>query len=62
MNITHIRNATQIIHYARKRFLIDPMLADKGAWRVFQAPRATNCAIRWLSCRFPAIKLSTLTR
>ncbi len=35
MNITHIRNATQIIHYAGKRFLIDPMLADKGARRVF---------------------------
>ncbi len=62
MNITHIRNATQIIHYAGKRFLIDPMLADKGAWPGFRAPRAANCAIRWLSCRFPAIKLSTLTR
>lgn len=35
MNITHIRNATQIIHYAGKRFLIDPMLADKGAWPGF---------------------------
>ncbi|NMU67117.1 MBL fold metallo-hydrolase, partial [Staphylococcus aureus] len=32
MNITHIRNATQIIHDAGKRFLIDPMLADKVAW------------------------------
>lgn len=62
MNITHIRNATQIIDYAGKRFLIDPMLADKGAWPGFPAPRAANCAIRWLSCRFPAIKLSTLTR
>ncbi len=62
MNITHIRNATQIIHYAGKRFLIDPMLADKGARRVFRAPRAANCAIRWLSCRFPAIKLSMLMR
>lgn len=31
MNITHIRNATQRIDYAGKRFLIDPMLADKGA-------------------------------
>jgi L-ascorbate metabolism protein UlaG (beta-lactamase superfamily) len=30
MNITHIRNATQIIDYAGKKFLIDPMLADKG--------------------------------
>ncbi|STV10402.1 metallo-beta-lactamase domain protein [Klebsiella pneumoniae] len=35
MNITHIRNATQIIDYAGKRFLIDPMLADKGAWPGF---------------------------
>ncbi|MEX1761331.1 hypothetical protein WMQ20_32690, partial [Escherichia coli] len=25
MNITHIRNATQLITYAGKRFLIDPM-------------------------------------
>ena len=29
MNITHIRNATQLITYAGKRFLIDPMLAAK---------------------------------
>ena len=35
MNITHIRNATQRIDYAGKRFLIDPMLADKGAWPGF---------------------------
>lgn len=35
MNITHIRNATQIIEYAGKKFLIDPMLADKGAWPGF---------------------------
>ena len=35
MNITHIRNATQIIDYAGKKFLIDPMLADKGAWPGF---------------------------
>ncbi|MGV2399060.1 MAG UNVERIFIED_CONTAM: hypothetical protein MIL04_26180, partial [Klebsiella aerogenes] len=41
MNITHIRNATQIIEYAGKKFLIDPMLADKGAWPGFPgtAPR-----------------------
>lgn len=35
MNITHIRNATQLITYAGKRFLIDPMLAPKGAYPGF---------------------------
>jgi L-ascorbate metabolism protein UlaG (beta-lactamase superfamily) len=36
MNITHIRNATQLITYAGKRLLIDPMLAPKGLIRVFR--------------------------
>lgn len=35
MNITHIRNATQLMTYAGKRFLIDPMLAPKGAYPGF---------------------------
>ena len=35
MNITHIRNATQLISYAGKRLLIDPMLAPKGAYPGF---------------------------
>ncbi|BBR20846.1 hypothetical protein WP3S18E05_23260 [Klebsiella sp. WP3-S18-ESBL-05] len=35
MNITQIRNATQLIHYAGKRFLIDPMLAAKDTIPVF---------------------------
>lgn len=35
MNITHIRNATQLITYAGKHFLIDPMLAPKGAYPGF---------------------------
>lgn len=35
MNITQIRNATQLIEYAGMRFLIDPMLADKGAYPGF---------------------------
>lgn len=34
MNITHIRNATQLISYAGKRLLIDPMLAPKGLIRL----------------------------
>ncbi len=35
MNITQIRNATQLITYAGKRFLIDPMLAPKGTYPGF---------------------------
>lgn len=30
MNIKHIRNATIVVEYAGKKFLVDPMLADKG--------------------------------
>ena len=30
MNIHHIRNATAILDYGGKKFLIDPMLAEKG--------------------------------
>ncbi|KAB8130737.1 MBL fold metallo-hydrolase [Gracilibacillus oryzae] len=32
MKIQEIRNATIIVEYAGKKFLIDPMLADKGAY------------------------------
>ena len=35
MKITHVRNATQLIEYAGKKFLIDPMLSAKGAWAGF---------------------------
>lgn len=35
MQITQVRNATQLIRYANKRFLIDPMLADKGTYPGF---------------------------
>ncbi|WP_229716733.1 MBL fold metallo-hydrolase, partial [Salinicoccus roseus] len=30
MNIQHIRNATLVMDYAGKRFLVDPFLAEKG--------------------------------
>lgn len=40
MNITHVRNATLIVEYASKRFLIDPMLGEKGSFPPFpNAPR-----------------------
>ena len=35
MNLKQIRNATMIIEYANKRFLIDPMLGDKGIYPPF---------------------------
>jgi L-ascorbate metabolism protein UlaG (beta-lactamase superfamily) len=40
MNIQQIRNATIVVEYAGKKFLIDPMLADKGTYPPFpNAPR-----------------------
>ncbi|MFC0469789.1 MBL fold metallo-hydrolase [Halalkalibacter kiskunsagensis] len=35
MNIQLIRNATLVVEYAGKKFLIDPMLAEKGALPAF---------------------------
>ena len=35
MEIRLIRNATIIVNYAGKRFLIDPVLAEKGSFRAF---------------------------
>ena len=40
MDIQLIRNATIVLDYAGKKFLIDPMLADKGAYPPFpNSPR-----------------------
>jgi L-ascorbate metabolism protein UlaG (beta-lactamase superfamily) len=40
MNIHQIRNATIIVEYAGKKFLIDPMLAEKGTYPPFpNSPR-----------------------
>ncbi|MFK8257405.1 MBL fold metallo-hydrolase [Erwinia sp. AnSW2-5] len=36
MKITQVRNATQLIVYAGKTFLIDPMLSKKDAWPGFE--------------------------
>lgn len=35
MNIKQIRNATLIIEYAGKKFLVDPVFADKGTYPPF---------------------------
>jgi L-ascorbate metabolism protein UlaG (beta-lactamase superfamily) len=40
MKITHLRNATSIINYADRKFLVDPMLGEKGSFPGFpNAPR-----------------------
>jgi L-ascorbate metabolism protein UlaG (beta-lactamase superfamily) len=40
MNIKHIRNATIVVEYANKKFLIDPMLGEKGSYPPFpNSPR-----------------------
>lgn len=40
MNIQHIRNATLVVEYAGKKFLVDPFLAEKGAYPPFpDSPR-----------------------
>lgn len=40
MNIQLIRNATLVVEYAGKKFLVDPMLSKKGTWPAFpNAPR-----------------------
>lgn len=44
MNITQIRNATQLITYGGKRFLIDPMLSPKDAFPGF--PGTARAGIR----------------
>jgi L-ascorbate metabolism protein UlaG (beta-lactamase superfamily) len=40
MNIQQIRNATNVVEFAGKKFLIDPMLAEKGTYPPFpNSPR-----------------------
>jgi len=36
MNIQHIRNATIVVQYAGKKFLIDPFLSEKGRYPPFR--------------------------
>lgn len=42
MNIQLIRNATLVVQYAGKKFLIDPFLADKGTLPPFPSLRQNN--------------------
>jgi L-ascorbate metabolism protein UlaG (beta-lactamase superfamily) len=42
MNIHQIRNATIVVEYAGKKFLIDPMLSEKGTYPPFPSLRQNN--------------------
>lgn len=35
MKVTHIRNATLVVEYAGKKFLVDPFLSEKGTYPPF---------------------------
>ena len=52
MKIQFVRNATIVLHYADKKFLIDPFLSDQGAM-----PPFPNTANQHLSN--PTVGLST---
>lgn len=41
MHVKLIRNATIVVEYAGKKFLIDPMLAEKGTYPPFPNPATT---------------------
>jgi L-ascorbate metabolism protein UlaG (beta-lactamase superfamily) len=36
MQFTQIRNATLMVEFAGKKFLVDPMLAEQGGWPGFE--------------------------
>ncbi|MDX7986887.1 MBL fold metallo-hydrolase [Xenorhabdus sp. 12] len=59
MKITQVRNATQIIQFAGKKFLIDPMLADKGSYPGIEG--SVNSEIRNPTVELPFNKETLLS-
>lgn len=56
LKITHVRNATTIIDYAGKRFLVDPMLSGKGTMDSFGTyPNAEKNPLNELTMDFNTI-------
>eukprot|EP01056_Protomagalhaensia_sp_Gyna25_P004638 Protomagalhaensia_sp_Gyna_25__4637@NODE_42_length_6385_cov_204_458714_g31_i0_p4_GENE_NODE_42_length_6385_cov_204_458714_g31_i0NODE_42_length_6385_cov_204_458714_g31_i0_p4_ORF_typecomplete_len257_score44_69Lactamase_B_3/PF13483_6/6_4e24Lactamase_B_2/PF12706_7/3_4e11Lactamase_B/PF00753_27/1e08_NODE_42_length_6385_cov_204_458714_g31_i019292699 len=51
MKITQVRNATLIVEYGGKRFLVDPLLADEGAYAPF--PKCARSHLRWPLVKLP---------
>jgi L-ascorbate metabolism protein UlaG (beta-lactamase superfamily) len=58
MNIRQIRNATIIVQYAGKKFLVDPVLADKGTYPPFGPSTGHPDALRQ-DQRNPLVNLPT---
>ncbi|GAL03226.1 hypothetical protein JCM19237_6119 [Photobacterium aphoticum] len=57
MHITQVRNATQLIQYAGKTFLVDPMLAEKAAYPGF--PGTVQSHLRFPTVDLP-LEMTTL--
>ncbi|MFP3845825.1 MBL fold metallo-hydrolase [Priestia filamentosa] len=57
MKIQQIRNATLIIEYAGKKFLIDPFLADKDKYPAFSQSANQNKTSPWVSLPISIDKL-----
>lgn len=51
MKFHQIRSATSIVHFGGKRFLIDPMLADQGAYP--EVPETTSTGRGNPDCDLP---------
>ncbi|MGW8041989.1 hypothetical protein [Staphylococcus shinii] len=49
MKITQIRNATIVIEYAGKTFLVDPFLADKDKYPAFPESFGQNRRTPWVA-------------
>lgn len=58
MQLTQIRNATLLVDYAGKRFLVDPLLADRGAYPGFAGTANSHLANPLVDLPVP---LATLT-
>jgi L-ascorbate metabolism protein UlaG (beta-lactamase superfamily) len=58
MQLTQIRNATLLVDYAGKRFLVDPLLADRGAYPGFAGTANSHFANPLVDLPVP---LATLT-
>ena len=53
VQMQHIRNATTKINYAGKTFLVDPLLAEKGAYPGFEGTFRSHLRNRWSSFQCP---------
>jgi len=57
MRITQVRNATLLVDYAGKRLLVDPMLAEQGAWPGFAGTANSHLANPLVGLPLPLAQL-----